>query len=414
MVIFRMFHRTRTLIVIVVTLLLLAPTAFASQLDDKRTKLKNIDAQIKATEAKRSDVAKQQDEALRQIQASNQKLVQAQKQLNSMQTQLIDMIAKRKDADARLREMQRRLVATHIKLADAQKRLALRREVFNKRLVNAYKNKSLSVITVLLGSQNFSDLVNRIAFIGMIAKADSKIVFNMKQLTATISSEITQVETMKNAISEQRKYLIAEEKRINAKKGGIIAQQKQLQDEVSKQQKLYALVKQEKDRLAQSAGLLRASSNIIAGQIGALEKQSSGIGDANRVPSVSAGNLAALATGTAKKYGIPTKLFFALINQESGWNYRAVSSSGAIGLTQIMPFNITAMGYSIEEFKNSPSQQLEAGASYLSMQYKTFGRWDLALAAYNAGPGAVLSYGGIPPYSETRNYVRSILAIAGQ
>ncbi|WP_461373359.1 transglycosylase SLT domain-containing protein [Candidatus Aquicultor sp.] len=395
-------------------LLLLAPTALASQLDDKRTKLKNIDAQIKATEAKQSAVAKQQDEALRQIQASNQKMVRAQKQLNSMQTQLNDMIAKRKDADARLRETQQRLDATHVKLVDAQKRLALRRGVFNKRLINAYKNKSLSIVSVLLGSENFNDLINRIAFIGMIAKADSKIVFNMKQLTATISSEIAQVEVMKNAISEQREYLVAEEHRINAKKGGIIAQQKQLQDEASKQQKLYAIVQQEKARLAQSTSLLRTTSNIIAGQINALEKRSSGIGDTNRAPSISAGNLSALAAKTAKKYGIPTKLFFALIKQESGWNYRAVSSSGAIGLTQVMPFNITAMGYNISEFKNSPSQQLEAGASYLSMQFKTFGRWDYALAAYNAGPGAVLQYGGIPPYKETRNYVRSILAMAGR
>ncbi len=395
-------------------LLLLAPTAFASQLDDKRTKLKNIDAQIKATEAKQSAVAHQQDEALRQIQVSDKKMVQAQKQLNSMQMQLNTMIARRKDADARLRKTQQRLDATHVKLADARKRLTLRREVFNKRLVNAYKNKSLSIVSVLLGSESFDDLVNRIAFIGMIAKADSKIVFNMKRLTATISTEVTQVEVMKNTISEQRRYLIAEERRIDAKRGSIIAQQKQLQDEANKQQKLYAIVQQEKARLAQSAGLLRTASNMVADQINALEKRSSGVGDTNSAPSISGGSLKALAASAAKKYGIPTKLFFALVNQESGWNYRSVSSAGAIGLTQIMPFNIPAMGYNIDEFKNSPSQQLDAGASYLSMQYKTFGRWDYALAAYNAGPGAVLQYGGIPPYKETRNYVRSILAMAGQ
>lgn len=118
------------------------------------------------------------------------------------------------------------------------------------------------------------------------------------------------------------------------------------------------------------------------------------------------------ALAAAQKYGIPQKIFFALINQESGWDYKSYSSAGAIGLTQVMPFNITAMGYDVETFKNSPAIQLDLGARFLSDQYKTFARWDLALAAYNAGPGAVKKYGGIPPYRETINYVRSILAMA--
>ncbi|MDI6716655.1 MAG: lytic transglycosylase domain-containing protein [Actinomycetota bacterium] len=111
----------------------------------------------------------------------------------------------------------------------------------------------------------------------------------------------------------------------------------------------------------------------------------------------------------ARKHGIPPNVFLALINQESGWNYQAQSSACAIGLTQIMPFNVVNMGYDLEEFKSSPTLQLEAGARYLSAQFRTFKRWDFALAAYNAGPGAVTRYGGIPPYRETINYVRSII-----
>jgi soluble lytic murein transglycosylase-like protein len=55
-----------------------------------------------------------------------------------------------------------------------------------------------------------------------------------------------------------------------------------------------------------------------------------------------------------------------------------------------------------------PKQNLEGGARYLKEQYRTFGTWRLALAAYNAGPGAVKKYGGVPPYTETRNYVKII------
>jgi len=119
------------------------------------------------------------------------------------------------------------------------------------------------------------------------------------------------------------------------------------------------------------------------------------------------------ARATAEKYGIPPELFFALITQESAWNHKAISRAGAIGLTQVMPFNIEAMGYNINEFINSPESQLEAGARYLSAQYKRFGRWDFALAAYNAGPGAVRKYGGVPPYKETMNYVKRILEMSG-
>lgn len=410
MVVFRMFSLSRAIIISALIFLILAPTTYASQLDDKRAKLKDINAQIQATEAKQGDTAQRQENILQQIRVSNQKIVLVQIQLNSLQMQLNDMIVKRQAADVKLHELQKRLSSTSAELADAQKRLALKRKVFNKRLVIAYKNKNLSIITVLLQSGSFSDLLDRVAFIGMIAEADGRVVLNTKRLTATVASKLAQVKTTKEAVSREHAYLVAEEQHIKEKKGGIITAQKQLQDEVGKQQRLYAQIQKEKDRLARTIGVLKDNSSVVAGQIAALENRGNGTAKAASIPT----DLKSLAAKIAGKYGIPPKLFFALINQESGWNYRSVSSAGAVGLTQIMPFNITAMGYNIETFKNSPSDQLEAGAKYLSMQYKTFGRWDLALAAYNAGPGAVLMYGGIPPYSETKNYVRSILSMANR
>ncbi len=114
----------------------------------------------------------------------------------------------------------------------------------------------------------------------------------------------------------------------------------------------------------------------------------------------------------AEKYGVPPKLFYALIRQESGWDYKSVSYVGALGLTQIMPFNVKAMGYRLSRFKTSPVAQLECGARMLRSEFNRFGRWDYALAAYNAGGGAVIRYGGIPPYSETVQYVRNIMYMA--
>lgn len=111
----------------------------------------------------------------------------------------------------------------------------------------------------------------------------------------------------------------------------------------------------------------------------------------------------------ARRYGIPVPIFGGLIRQESAGNPNARSSAGAIGYTQLMPD--TARGLGVDPY--NPVQNLEGGARYLRQQYDRFGSWKLALAAYNAGPGAVEKYGGVPPYSQTQNYVKTILERLG-
>ncbi|WP_298433443.1 lytic transglycosylase domain-containing protein [uncultured Jannaschia sp.] len=111
------------------------------------------------------------------------------------------------------------------------------------------------------------------------------------------------------------------------------------------------------------------------------------------------------ARAAARRHGVPEDLFLRLVRQESGWNPNARSVKGAMGLAQLMPGTARVLGVN----PNDPKQNLEGGARYLAMQYRKFGTWRLALAAYNAGPGAVEKHGGIPPYRETRNYVRVIM-----
>ena len=112
-----------------------------------------------------------------------------------------------------------------------------------------------------------------------------------------------------------------------------------------------------------------------------------------------------LAKQAAQRHGVPQDLFLRLVQQESGWNPRARSHKGAMGLAQLMPQTARSLGV---RDAYDPRQNLEGGARYLAMQYREFGSWRLALAAYNAGPGAVKRYGGVPPFRETRNYVRVI------
>lgn len=125
-------------------------------------------------------------------------------------------------------------------------------------------------------------------------------------------------------------------------------------------------------------------------------------------PPPYAGSLASpyleAARAAARRHGIPEDLFLRLVQQESGWNVRAVSHKGAIGLAQLMPGTALLLGVD----PHDPEQNLEGGARYLRHQFETFGSWPLALAAYNAGPAAVQQYGGIPPYAETQGYVRAI------
>lgn len=119
------------------------------------------------------------------------------------------------------------------------------------------------------------------------------------------------------------------------------------------------------------------------------------------------GPYVAMAKRAARRHGIPESLFLRLVQQESGFNSRAVSHKGAIGLAQLMPSTARSLGVNPKD----PAQNLDGGARYLRMQYNKFRSWRLALAAYNAGPKAVEKYKGVPPYKETQGYVKSILGI---
>jgi cell wall-associated NlpC family hydrolase len=129
--------------------------------------------------------------------------------------------------------------------------------------------------------------------------------------------------------------------------------------------------------------------------------------------SASGGSLAGvpyadLFTRAGSRHGVDPALLAAVAQQESGFDARAVSPAGAQGLMQFMP--ATAQGLGVDAL--DPASAVEGAARYLSRLTDQFGSTELALAAYNAGPGTVRRYGGVPPYPETQDYVRSVTSKA--
>jgi cell wall-associated NlpC family hydrolase len=141
--------------------------------------------------------------------------------------------------------------------------------------------------------------------------------------------------------------------------------------------------------------------------------EASAAAGAARVSAAGSGTLpagtpyASLFEAAGTKYGVDPTLLAAVAKQESAFNPRAVSHAGAQGLMQLMPATAAGLGV-----RNSfdPAQAVDGAARLLRDLSQQFGRTDLALAAYNAGPGAVNRYNGIPPYAETQKYVPAVLA----
>lgn len=136
--------------------------------------------------------------------------------------------------------------------------------------------------------------------------------------------------------------------------------------------------------------------------------KSSGGSTSTGVPGRYSGKYAKEINASASKHGLDPNLIAAIIKQESNFNNNVTSHAGAQGLMQLMPGTARSLGV-----KNpfNAKQNIEGGTKYIAQQLKAFdGNLDMALAAYNAGPGNVKKHGGIPPFKETQNYVKKVSA----
>jgi soluble lytic murein transglycosylase-like protein len=154
-----------------------------------------------------------------------------------------------------------------------------------------------------------------------------------------------------------------------------------------------------------------ASLGPLPGSLGPLSPLPISPGAANVVPTphteISAG-YGSLIEKYAAQYGLAPSLVRAVIKTESDGDTHCVSPAGAMGLMQLMPDNVKEAGIS-DAF--DPEQNIKAGTQQLAgLLAQYHGNLDLALAGYNAGPGNVHKYGGVPPFNETRNYIHRVRA----
>jgi soluble lytic murein transglycosylase-like protein len=130
---------------------------------------------------------------------------------------------------------------------------------------------------------------------------------------------------------------------------------------------------------------------------------------AGKLVPVPSADLEPLIQRQSDSQNLDPKLVKAVIQVESGYNHKALSNKGAMGLMQLMPD--TASLFNVRNAFD-PEENLRAGTRYLRQLLDRFaGRVELALAGYNAGPGAVEKHGGVPPYAETRDYVKQVMML---
>jgi len=188
----------------------------------------------------------------------------------------------------------------------------------------------------------------------------------------------------------------------------IMGQRNVVNEETSAENNDFQTILDEKiNNFSKEKEINKILENNLSPEIKPLEKESLNLKSKIDLKSQST-DIDELIETFSNKYGIDGDFIKAVIKQESGFNPNATSKKGAMGLMQLMPKTAESLGI-IDAY--NPSENIEGGVKHLKKLIDKYdNNLELALAAYNAGEGAVKKYGGIPPYKETKNYVENIMS----
>jgi predicted nucleic acid-binding Zn-ribbon protein len=388
------------------------------ELADARDGLSAAETAVRRT----NDAVAALDEQLR---TASTELAQVRDQLEDARQAAADATAAEREAAASLAAVEDRLASSATEFDEHQARL-------QHRAVEAYKQGTVLPHDLLVrgvtGAGDWHEVTVALETVSRLVHADRQLADGAVALTREIAdlrgmagdARRQAIDTARAAASEER--LVAE----------LAARHERAHEAVSRRREERAAVL---ESLASNAAARAVLVGQLERQVAALELAALTVlvpvvvdldvhgpvhgapgSDppdwSSRVPPAGRPYAAAIEA-TAARHGIDARLLAALVWTESNFRPDAVSHAGALGLAQLMPG--TARGLGVDP--RDPLQNLDGGARYLAAQLAHFGRVDLALAAYNAGPGRVTAAGGVPDIVETQLYVVRVLdryrAIAG-
>jgi soluble lytic murein transglycosylase-like protein len=367
------------------------------------------------------------------VRAASTELAQVREELASAERDAASATAAERDAATALAEVDAELAVLSSDVDDHRERL-------ERRAVEAYKQGSVLPHDLLVrgvaGASDWHEVTVTLETVGRLVDADRRLIHGTTELTRDAA-------TLRGAAGQARQHAVATAR-------AAAEEHRRVQELAARHERALATETDERARRAAVLAALEADAEARALLVAQLEDRvaalelaatpvvvpvpvlpdGSEVGDLEPDPAVElpvtrpvdldaqgppppwAGRLppagrpwAAAIDATAARHGLDGRLLAALVWTESAFRPEVVSHAGALGLAQLMPG--TARGLGVDP--HDPLANLDGGARYLRAQYDHFGRVDLALAAYNAGPGRVTAAGGVPNIVETQLYVVRVL-----
>jgi soluble lytic murein transglycosylase-like protein len=362
----------------------------------------------------------QLDEIADEIEAIDRRLGNANSTLRRIRAELAQAEQGIELAEADEADALERIGRAEERLAEVDRQIALTRERLQGRLVQTFKyGRTTSVDIVMrgtVGALDLHEMALTLNTVGRITDDDRELVAAMERLAAEQRELIAEATAARVAAVEARDAAVRQRNRIaelEAEQRGVVAS---INADRARRQAVFDELEADKDKLAALAAALAeeirrlqfANLSVIMPVGGVFV----GVPDwAGRLP-IAGQPYSALIASAGATQGLDGRLLAALVWSESSFRPHAVSRAGAAGLAQLMPATARSLGLrvdSVVDERFDPEKNLNAGARYLRAQIIRFGSLELGLAAYNAGPGNVIKYGGIPPFAETQFYVYIVM-----
>ncbi len=409
---------TRLVTSVVVSLALLAsalisPAPASANLGQTQRELEEVAKNLQ-------DLVAELDSIADEIEAIDRRLGTANSTLRRIRSDLADAEQGIETAEADEADALGRIAEADQRLTEVTDEIAVTRDRLQGRLVQTFKyGRTTSVDIVMrgtVGALDLHEMALTLNTVGRITDDDRGLVAAMEDLAEEQRDLIVIATAARVAAVEARDSAVRQRNRISALEAEQRSVVASIRADRERRQAVFDELEADKDRLAALAAAL--AEEIRRLQIADLSVimpvggQFVGIPEwAGRLPASGQPYSALIASASAMQ-GVDGRLLAALVWSESAFRPHAVSRAGAAGLSQLMPATARGLGLRVDssvDQRFDPELNLNAGARYLRAQIIRFGSLELGLAAYNAGPGNVVRYGGIPPFAETQFYVYIVM-----